>query len=84
MLYWTLNDAAEMAAYLAAGADGFFTDDVPLGCAVLQAAGFPVLASQPPLQDSGGPSVQSDSCREGEKEGEEGSEGCELGGRGKD
>ena len=40
VVYWTLNDPAEMAACLAAGADGFFTDDVPLGRAALRAAGL--------------------------------------------
>jgi hypothetical protein len=51
VLYWTLNDAAEMADYLAAGADGFYTDDVPLGRAALRVAG---LLSQPPLLHEGG------------------------------
>ncbi len=40
VVYWTLNDAAEMAACIAIGADGFFTDDVPLGRAALRAAGL--------------------------------------------
>ncbi len=40
VLFWTLNDNAEMAACLATGADGFFTDDVPLGRAALCAAGL--------------------------------------------
>ena len=35
VVYWTLNDPAEMAACLAAGADGFFTDEVMLGSAAL-------------------------------------------------
>ena len=40
VVYWTLNDPAEMATCLAAGADGFFTDDVTLGRTALRAAGL--------------------------------------------
>ena len=40
VVYWTINDAAEMTACLAAGADGFFTDDISLGRAALRAAGL--------------------------------------------
>ncbi len=54
VVYWTLNDTAEMTACLAAGADGFFTDDVPLGRAALHAAGLvppqPDLPSAPGLK----------------------------------
>ena len=38
VVYWTLNSPAEMATCIAAGADGFFTDDVPLARATLAAA----------------------------------------------
>ena len=38
VVYWTLNCPDEMAACLAAGADGFFTDDVALGRAALAGA----------------------------------------------
>ena len=48
VVYWTLNDPAEMTACLAAGADGFFTDDVLLGRAALHAAG---LVPGPPPSD---------------------------------
>ena len=37
-VFWTLNSPEEMAACLAAGADGFFTDDVPMGRAALATA----------------------------------------------
>ncbi len=48
VVYWTLNDTAEMAACLATGADGFFTDDVPLGRAALRAAGLLPPPPDPP------------------------------------
>ena len=37
-VFWTLNTREEMATCLAAGADGFFTDDVSMGREALAAA----------------------------------------------
>jgi hypothetical protein len=55
VVVWTLNDATEMAEYLSAGADGFYTDDVPLGRAALRAAGFlPQDIGRPSLPGCGG------------------------------
>ena len=40
VVYWTLNHPSEMAACLASGANGFFTDDVRMARAALVAAGL--------------------------------------------
>jgi glycerophosphoryl diester phosphodiesterase len=37
-VFWTLNSREEMAACLAIGADGFFTDDVHMAREALRAA----------------------------------------------
>ena len=36
VVYWTLNRPSEITECLAAGADGFFTDDVELACTALR------------------------------------------------
>jgi glycerophosphoryl diester phosphodiesterase len=40
VLFWTFNSPSEMAACLATGADGFFTDEVAMARAALVTAGL--------------------------------------------